>query len=195
MLYEAAMLAYLRYGVMVWFVPVWRTERRSSCTWLRSGRPADTAEGRRWSPPLTAGLPVKLRLQHEVNQTERHRWTNTHNIMHTRGNGAIYNAGNACRLMSSMLHFPAAASELYSCHSASSPTWKHWTTSRSALWKKLRLMMPHFDALCVCVCVCWWAATSSLPSDVKPVLSDHPSERPIRPRLDCGKRNFRKELS
>lgn len=49
-------------------IPVWRIGRRSSCTRLRSGLSADTAEGRSWSALLAARLPATLWLQRRASQ-------------------------------------------------------------------------------------------------------------------------------
>lgn len=157
---------------------MWRTERRNSCTWLRSGRPADTSEGRSWSALLTAGLCVKLWQQQGVTHMNVYRTLCTHWEMQP-----LINIGNAYRLL--YLY------ELPLCLPAHMKVLDHIQIS------PMEKTTPH-DATLWCpvyMCMCWWAATASPPSDVKPALSDHPSERPIRPRLDCGKRNFLKELS
>lgn len=146
---------------------MWKTAHRSSCIWPRSGRPADTAEGRRWSAPLTAELPAKL-WSHSKKKTTYVVFSHyqIHNRKYTDASLQKFSTISFCISSPLML-----LQTLH--HSASLPTLKNWTASRSGLWKELRLIMPS---------VCMWAAASSLPSDVKLVLSDHPSEKQLSPK-------------
>lgn len=145
-------------------------ERHSSRTWLKHGRLADTAEGRSWCALLAQAPPVKLWLQHELNQHSENMCS-----VHMLGNVSIPNTANTQRSPTYCISMCFNAATGPSRHFASSLTWKHWDTSRSAIWKRNYTSWWH-TLICVST---WWSATSSLSSDVKLELSDHPSERQL----------------
>lgn len=166
-------------------VPAWRTERRSSCTWLRPDQPADTAEGRSWSALLSAGPLVKLG-RHRSAHTEDGDIRQQKSLqVHVR-----INPSWCCKKTpkwpgaSRRISLPLRVCQLYATRAVrpheSAGTHPHlpYGKNERSWWHTLMLRL----------CMCWRAATSSLPSDVKAGLSDHPSERPISPNRTVGRR-------
>lgn len=95
--------------------------------------------------------------------------------VHMLGNVSIPNTANTQRSRTYCISMCFNAATGPSRHFAPSPTWKHWKTSRSAIWKRNYTSWWH-TLICLST---WWSATSSLSSDVKLELSDHPSERQL----------------